>query len=115
VHPRGDLARGADRDRREVEHHRLDVDERPVADADRAVLAVEGRTHDDALADVPQRPAEQPIALVPCSRRSPIELRKQFLHAVELGFVVGVVGDVQLAPQHPLALRDRRFRIETDP
>jgi hypothetical protein len=49
----GDLTVRADRDRRDVEHHRTDVDERPVADADLAVLAVERRPHDDVLAHVP--------------------------------------------------------------
>ena len=59
LHPRRELARGADRDRRDVEHHRVDVDERVVTDADFAVLAVERRADHDVLADVPQQPAQQ--------------------------------------------------------
>src|SRR3954454_17851746 len=31
LHPRGDLTGGADGDRRDVEHHGVDVDERPLA------------------------------------------------------------------------------------
>jgi hypothetical protein len=46
--PRGDLARGADGDWRDVEHNRIDIDERPVADLDRPAVAREGRTHDGA-------------------------------------------------------------------
>jgi hypothetical protein len=68
LHARGDLTCGADCDRRDVEHYRVDVDERPVADADRSVLAVEGWPHGDVLADVPERAAEQRVTLLPCSR-----------------------------------------------
>src|SRR3954447_1185827 len=71
--PRGDLAGGADGDRRDVEHDRVDVDERPVADADVAVLAVERRAHDDALADVAQHPPQQPVPLVPRTGRGAVE------------------------------------------
>jgi hypothetical protein len=103
LHPRRDLARGADRDRRDVEDHRIDVDERPVADADLAVLVVERRAHHDALADVPEEPAQQRVALVPGTRRRAVELREQPLRTPELGRAVGVAPLVQLAPQHPLS------------
>ena len=78
-------------------------DERPVAAADLAVLAVERRTHDDDLSDVSQRPAQRRVALVPGARRGPGELGQPLLDASELGFVVGIVGYVQLAAQHPLS------------
>jgi hypothetical protein len=40
---------------------------------------------------------------VPRARRRPVELRQQLQHPLELGFVVGVVADVQLTAQHPLS------------
>jgi hypothetical protein len=48
-------------------------------------------------------PAQQLVAVVPGSRRGPVELGQQVLHASELRGVVGVFGDVQLAAQHPLS------------
>jgi hypothetical protein len=102
--PRGDLAGGADGDRRDVQHHRVDVDERPVADADRAVFAVEGRTHDDTLS-----PTRRSVRRSSASRSShatgadPLNRARSSCTPSELCFVVGIVGDVQLAAQHPLS------------
>jgi hypothetical protein len=84
LHARGDLARGADVYRCHVEHHGLDVDERSVADADRAVLAGERRSHDDALANMTQHPAQQRVALVPRAGRGAIEAGHELLRTTEL-------------------------------
>jgi hypothetical protein len=62
---------------------------------------IEGRTHDDVLADMPQRLSKQRITLVLRSRRRPVEPGQG--PACELGLAVGIVGDVQLAGQHPLS------------
>ena len=102
LHPRRDLTCGSDRDRSDVEHHRIEVDEGTVPDADRAELAAERRPYDDALANVPKHPAEQCVALVEGAGRCVVEPGKELLHAQELGFVLRVVGDVELAAQHPV-------------
>src|SRR6185503_10882937 len=52
VDSRRDLAGSADSDRRDVEHHAAEVDERPGADRYAgAVVAVKRRAYDDAIAD----------------------------------------------------------------
>jgi hypothetical protein len=103
LHAGRDLTRRANYDLRHVQHHRIDVHERPVADADPAVLAEEGRPHDDAFAHVPQRLTQQLVALRPLPRRRAVEPGQQLLDPLELGRVVGIVADVQLAAQHPLS------------
>src|SRR5262249_43276262 len=102
LHPWGDLARRANSDRRHIKHDRVDIDERAVANADRPVLAVERRAHDDLLANLPQHLTEQPVALVPCGRPSPVEAREELLDPRELGLVLRIIRDVQLATEHPL-------------
>jgi hypothetical protein len=77
--------------------------QRTSCGGDRAVLAVEGRSHDDALAHLPERAAQQRVALVPRAGRCAVEPSEQLLHARGLRLVVGIVGDVQLAAQHPLS------------
>ncbi|HET9740593.1 MAG TPA: hypothetical protein VFP78_20950 [Solirubrobacteraceae bacterium] len=50
-----------------------------------------------------QHLAEQRVAPVPSPRRRPVEPGEELLHASELSIVLGIVGDVELAAQHPLS------------
>ena len=69
LHAAGDLAGRADRDRRDVEHQAVVVEERAGADAHAgAVLEAEGRPDVHALADTPEQLPQQPVAQRPARR-----------------------------------------------
>jgi hypothetical protein len=99
----GDLAGGADRDRRDVEHQAVVVEERARPDADaRPVLQVERRADVDAVAAFGEQLAQEAIAQVLLGERAAVVALEDLLRAFEVRGEVIVVGDVQLAAQHSL-------------
>ena len=97
----GDLAVGADRDRRAVEHHAAEVDERAVADRDvPPVVEMERRQHDHALAGRAEQLAQQPVALAVAGG---VVALAELLPAPVLRLNLGIAEHVQLAALHPLS------------
>src|SRR5215208_5203582 len=99
---RRDLAGGSDRDRRDVEHEAVVVEERPVADRDpRAVLAAERRANVDRLPDVPEELPENFLALVLLRVKRPVVAVEELLGARKVSRQGRVVRDVEFATEHP--------------
>jgi hypothetical protein len=103
---RADLHVVADGDRRDVERHQAEIREAPRADADlRAVIHVERRPDHRLLPQGTEqllegRPAQRPL---PSSRRV-VRRHEVERRRVRLG-QLGVVKDVQVPGEHPLAHR----------
>src|SRR5215218_242862 len=110
LNTRRDLARGSDRDRRDVEHEAVVVEERPIADRDpRAVLAAERRADVDSLPDVTEELPEDLVSLVLFRVKRRVVAVEESLGTRKVSCQVVVVRDVQVATEHPvlhLAQRD---------
>jgi alditol oxidase len=103
LHAGGDLARGADRDGRDVQHQAVVVEEGPRPDADLVpVLEVERRPDVHALAAFREQLAQQRVAQLLLGEGAAVVALEDLLRALEVGGEILVLGDVQIAAQHPL-------------
>jgi hypothetical protein len=105
LHVRPDLHVVADGDGGDVEGDQPEVGERPGADADLvAVVAHEGRADLAAGAEPAEELLEDPSLRARRGRGRAVEPCQELPGPRGLGDQLGVVGDVEVAGQHPLPL-----------
>jgi hypothetical protein len=100
-----DLHVVADGDPGNVQRDQAKVREAPVADADLGpVIDVERRPDFRALANGPEEFHEQPARLAPGARRRGVVGLHQVHRAQVLHCELGIIGDVEVTGDYPLAL-----------